>query len=793
MLRSYLKLIFRNLWKNKSTSAINLTGLTIGISCSLLLLVYVRYETSFDNFSTELDNVYFHYYEQKGPNARNVGLSSHDDYEDLVANYASIKDALKLRNNRYNMMPEGDSEKKLSVKSWFATPNFFNFFDFPLIRGNADEVLSDPSSIVITEDVAARFFGDENPIGKTLTIDASSFKKDLIVTGIAKSIKNSHIQFEAIIPWGMKAPDGRHIPHMWFQSSLYTYVKTAPETDLETLQKEVNAPIIESGDIEKFELFFHPVKDMYLGAGDIQFLAFDSGNKQTINSLFYIAIIILLVASINYVNLQTAKGIRRSLEVGVRKVLGAEKAQLIVQFLLEAIVLTLMAAVLSILLIDVSLPTFNGLTGKDFNIEFLFDQGLLTYLGLISLTTAVLSGVYPAFVLSSLKPVRILKSSKSANTSGSRARRTLILAQFGISIFLISVTYIAFQQTRFINNKDLGFNKDQVITFSITEKNIYPKVESFRKELDQHPGILSTSLSTDILGDGYTNNSGPVYDMRSPDVSARVTVFGVDHEFTETYDMEILDGRAFDAQLESDVRAIIVNEAAVKALGLEEPVGKRISLFRPDGAAYRIIGVVKDFNFQKLHNKIDPVVLRIASRNIWSLSARLSEGSIPETLEFIENKWNEFEPEAAWDYDFIDELFARFYENETRMLKATTFFSLVSIFLTALGLFGMATFVIERKVKEIGVRKVLGATLKNIQALILKEFLLLLGLSFLIVTPIAYFVGNEWLDKFAFRIDVTAMPFVLAAVLTLFIIISTVGILSYRAANSNPVDALRNE
>lgn len=793
MLKNYVKLIFRNLWKNKSTSAINLTGLTIGIGCSLLLLVYVRYETSFDTFSEDSDSIYFHYYEQKGANARNVGLSSDEDYKDFSTNYASIADVLKLRNNGYTLVPADDPSKKIDVDSWFATENFFDFFDFPLIDGDAENVLSDPSSIVITAEVATKLFGEENPIGKTVTVDASSFQKDLVVTGIAESVRNSHIQFEAIIPWAMTSPDGRNIPHMWFQQSLFTYVKTVKGKAIADLLEEANQPLIENGDIENYELHFLPLDEVYLESGDIQFLSFESGNKQTINGLFYIAIIILLVASINYVNLQTAKGVRRSLEVGVRKMMGAHRAQLIGQFLLEATILTLLAAGLAILLIDLSLPNFNALTGKDFSMEFLYAEGLVQFLLIITIATAIFSGVYPAFILSSFKPSRILKSSSSANSSGKNGRRTLILVQFGISVFLISVTYISFQQTQFISKKDLGFNKDQVITFGITTKNMRSKVNSFRAELDNYSNVLSTSLSTDVLGDGYTNNSGPVFDKKNPDMTARVTIFGVDHNFTQTYDFELIHGRAFDDRLGSDSSAVIINETAMKALGIDDPLNAQVSLFNPEGKPYKIIGVVKDFHFQKLHDQINPALFRIAPRNIWNLSVKLSADNLDETLSFIEAKWGEFEPEVAWSYSFIDQLFARFYENEARMLKATLFFSLVSIFLTVLGLFGMATFVIERKVKEIGVRKVLGAKLLHIQSLILKEFIAVLGIAVLIAAPLAYLVSGEWLDRFAYRIDLTAVPFALAASITLVIIVSTVGILSYRAANANPVDSLRSE
>ena len=793
MLKNYFKLTVRNLWKNKFSSLINLVGLTIGIGCSLLLLMYVRYESAFDDFSEDLDNTFFYYYEQKGANSRKVGLGSQENYEDFSANYAGIEDVVKVRNNPYNMIPQGDPERKMNVRSWFASPNFFDFFNYPLIEGDAEKVLSDPSSIVLTKEVAEKLFPGESAIGKTITLDASSFKKDMVVTGVAKSVNNSHLTFEAIIPWDMKAPDGRHIAHMWYRRSLFIYIKTVPGSNIETIRQEVNAPLVANGSIENMESYFKPLKEMYLGAGDIQFLAFDSGNQQTINSLFLIAIIILVVASINYVNLQTARGIRRSLEVGVRKVMGAHRKQLIFQFLLEASILTLFSGVLAVLLIDISLPTFNALTGKSFSIGLMVEQGFVGFLALIMLITAILSGIYPALMLASFKPSSILRASGSPNLKGKLGRRALILTQFGISIFLIAITYVTFQQTKFINTKDLGFNKDQVITFKITTRNMYNKVDAFRNEVDQYPNVLASSLSTDVLGDGYTNNSGGVFAEKNTDMTARATFFGVDHHFTEAYDMEILQGRGFNPELGSDSSAIIINESLEKALGLEDPINAEVSLFRPNGTKYRIIGVVKDFHFQRLHEQVNPALLRIAPRNIWNLSVRLSENNITETLSYIESKWNEFEPEQAFTYSFIDQRFARFYQNEVRLFKATSFFSMVSIFLTILGLLGMTTFVIERKVKEIGVRKVLGASLSNIQALILKEFVLILALAAVIATPLAYWASGKWLARFAYRVELTAIPFTLAALVTLVVIVTIVGLLAYRAAVANPVDALRNE
>ncbi len=791
MLKNNLKIAFRNLWKHKLVSLTNLVGLTIGISCCLLLLLFVRYEYSFDTFSQETENIYFHYYEQKGANSRFVGLSSNEEFDDLKANYASILDAAKIRNSGYQLYPEGDLTKKMRLDSWFGTSNFFSFFDYPLIQGDKESVLSDPTSIVLTESAAQRLFGDENPIGKTVTIDESFLSKDLIVTGIAKDIKNSHVRFEAILPWDLTRKDGVKIADMWFGRSLFTYVKTPQGVNIQELTEEVNKPIIENGQIENYELFFMPFREMYMGAGNIQFLAFLSGSKSTINTLFAIAIIILLVACINYVNLQTARATGRAREVGVRKVMGAHKRQLTYQFMGESLMLTLLAAVLAVLVIDMVLPYFNQLTGKLFSMELLFAEGLLPLLVIITLITALFSGLYPAFVLSSFQPSKALKSSATVEgVRGSRLRKMLLLVQFGISMFLISITYVTYQQNQFINGKDLGFNKEQVITFNVSTRNLEPRKRIFKNELIQHPNVVAATIGTDNLGSGYTNNSGYVQLSEEPDTKAMTTIFGVDHDFVKTYSMEIVDGRDFDIDLSSDSTGVVVNEEFVKQLGLEDAIGQKVKIGTLE---YTVLGVVKDFNFKALHQKVTPAMLRIAKRNHWNMSVQVQAENTRQAIEFIESKWEEFEPNENFEYSFIDERFANFYRSETRLLKAITFFSMVSIFLTALGLFGMTTFVIERRMKEIGVRKVLGASLSQINLLIIREFTAIILIAFAIAAPLAFYAGNNWLQAFAYRIDISVLPFIAAFLLSVLIITITVGGQSMKAGKKDLSEILRDE
>ena len=402
MIKNYFKLAIRNLWKNKLISLTNLLGLTLGISCSLLLLLYVKYEYSFDKFVPEKDNTYLLYGIQTGANERKVGLSVEEDYLDLRDNYAGVKEVARIRNSRYSFLPNGNVEKKIEALDFhFASSNFFDFFGFPLIEGDSETALADPSSIVITQSTAIALFGTEDALGKTVTIDGAASKKDLIVRGVAKDVKNSHIQFQAILPWDLTFPNGSQ-PAKGFAYSLYTYVKTVSgsisevsQLKNEKLRKDPNF----QGD---FSVAFFPVADLYLKSGDIQFLFFNPGSESSIQTLLFIAIVILIVACINYINLQTAKGTKRSLEVGVRKVLGAHRGQLMGQFLGEAILITIVSAIFSVLIIDLALSPFNQLTGKSFEMTDLMAEGLVSFLAMVVVFTSLFSGlIQRGFPLSS--------------------------------------------------------------------------------------------------------------------------------------------------------------------------------------------------------------------------------------------------------------------------------------------------------------------------------------------------------------------------------------------------------
>lgn len=784
------------MWNNRLVSSINLLGLSLGIACCLLLVMYVKHEYAFDQFLEDGDRIHRVLLQETGANGRKIALSGKTAFEDLKANYSSLEDVLRIRNFSYEMSPSDDREKKVNVNFLFAGDNFFEFFKFPILSGDSQKALEDPSSIVITASTALKLFNRTDVVGETLSIDATAyftFKKDLVITAVAQDIDNSHIEFEAIIPWSMTEPGGRIVADALFSRSLFNYAKTTPGADPEQTVRQINQRLTETDPNADYEYYFQPVREAYLDSNDIRFSSFRTGNAQMVKTLLIVAIIILLIASINYVNLQTARESKRSLEVAVKRVLGAERRGLITQFMLESFLLTLFASCLAVLFMDLSLPAFNELTGNDFTIQKLIDLGLVNFVFIIFVLTSLLSGVYPAFVLSSFKPSSALRGGRSSKGRNKTLRSGLMLLQLGVSIILIAITFIIYQQTNFIHKKELGFNKDQVITIGIMGKDIERSMESFREEVDLLPNVMATSLSTDVLGPGITNNSGAVYPKLDAERKTSTTVFGVDHSFVNTYQLEVIIGRDFRRELASDSNAVIVNQALVSALNLEDPLGQDIVLYRPDGPTYKIVGVVKDFHFQKLHRGIAPVAIRIAKWNIWQMSVRMSAEDMAGTIDLIGSKWRQFEQETQFEYEFVNDQFARFYADEQRMLKSITFFSVISIVLTMLGLFAMTVFSIEQKLKEIGVRKVLGAQVRNIVMVIFNDILKVLVVSIVISIPLIVYFGNSWLERFAYRIQVGAIPMVLAVALTLIVLLSIVSALALKAAKVNPIKILRTE
>ncbi|MDN5201092.1 ABC transporter permease [Fulvivirgaceae bacterium BMA10] len=796
MIRNYFTIAVRNLLRNKLGTAINILGLTIGITSFILIFLFVNNERSYDSFHQNKNDKYRVNIEQDfaSGDSRVVGLTSESTATWLSEEFPEVKQVIKIR-PFFNPMVISNGDNFFKDNNLlFAEKHFFDFFNFELIRGNAEKALEAPASVVITDELAKKLFGDDEPIGKTVQL-SGSFDLDLKVTGIVKKTSQSHIDLNAVVSWNTAHPQAGPIAR-WFSYSLYSYLQLHDNTDPIQFVKKINenAALKWPDDASNSTYTLQSLDEIYLTSNEVQFIEnFKIGNAQNLRMLSILAFFVLIIACVNYVNINTAKSTKRSKEVGLRKTLGAVKTQLIFQFMGEAFLLVFVASLLALLMLDIVVPFFNQLTGKPitFNVDVVFS--ILPTCGLILVAVTLLSGLYPAFILSAFQPSEVLKTISRNKLTGTFSRQVLITFQFVISISLIAGTFLVLEQINFLQKKELGFNKDQVIVLDLdNSENLSRNFKTFQQLIGSHANVLQTSVSEDALGYGYTNNSGHVIPEGGNNEKVLTTWFGVDMDFIETYDIEVVKGRSFSRNMASDSSAIIVNEAFVRAAGWEDPIQKTIR-FSQDWAPVPVIGVVKDFHFQALYQKVNPILMRIAPYNFWKMSIKISGNDVAGTLKFIKEKWQEYEPNYPFEYSFVDQKFAKFYDSEQRLLKAVTVFSIISVIIACLGLYGLTSFTIEQRTKEIGIRKVLGASASHILLILNKRTAVLLLLAFLIALPITYLSTDSWLQNFAYRIEIDLWVFLVSGILTILITLLTVSYQVFRATSIDPASTLKYE
>jgi len=789
MIKNYLISTLRNIKRNFLFSAINILGLTVGLTFCFLIALFVANEYSYEAFNPDKFSIYRLNLKQfrTGNDSRIVGLTGWETGERVRTAIPDIDEMIRIRPfGNYLMKTE---EKSIEVsQAVLAQDNFFTFFQIPLIKGEPNQVLMDATSVVLTEETAKALFGEEDPIGKIVTLK-SSFELPLKVTGVARRMKNSHINYDAVIAWNASTNHG--LINDWYKYSLYTYFRVNAQSVISQVAEKINVILNSGNDEDKQEAYLQSLDRIYLSSSQIEFAgSFNSGNPRNIRILIIAAGFILLIACVNYVNTNTSKATKRSREVGVRKTMGASSGQLAVQFLGESFLISLIALALAFLATDLSLSFFNTLTGKSIELQ-LNNPKLWAGVFIIYLVVSFGSGIYPAILLSRFNPSQTLKAGGSSQLVGKSARKILITFQFGITIILLSGTYIIYNQTLFSINKDLGFDKSEVMVISIDISQIITNnPKPFQDAVAKIPGVELTSVGMDALGPGSTNNSGNL----TPEGSINpvlTTIFNADMNFLRTYGIEVLEGRDFNPELASDSSAIIVNEEFVRQAGWNDPLGKKVVWGR--GAGQPVIGVTKDFNFQDLRNKVNPVLITINKWGFWNLAVRISTDNVSETMNRINQAWLNFENELPLEYYFVDERFARYYQSDERLLNIIGLFSLLSVFVTCLGLYGLTSFVVEQRLKEIGIRKVLGASSVSVTWLINKQFssMLLIGLA--LGVPITIWLGNLWLNDFAYKIRIEWWIFLGSGALTFGIALLTVSTKALKAAFMNPVDTLRYE
>ena len=792
MLKNYLKIALRNLLRQRGYSVINIAGLTIGLAAFLFIALWLQDELSYDRSHEKADRIY------RVVRANENGEANFARTAPLFApalrnNFPEVEHAIRIK-RAGTVIRYGKNHFQENL-FYYAEPRIFDVFTLPLLQGQSQTALDQPNSVVISEDIATKYFGAENPIGQTLTVgDSSDFK----VTGVMKNPPaNSHLRIEFLASWATweRFIDPKWL-HTWRSGIYYTYVLLRDEYPASELELKFAQLDVHTDYGAEAQLFIHlqPLTDIHFYS-HLKHELQANGNILYVYVFSAIALFILLIACINFMNLSTARSSRRMREVGMRKVLGAYRSQLVGQFLAEAIVVCFLGLSLAIGILELGLPYFNAFSGKVLTLNFISSIRLIAVLAGLALLLGVLSGSYPAFFLSSFQPVNVLKGQVAGRriSISKLLRKGLIVFQFTISIALIIGTVVVFHQMQFVKNQDLGFNEEQIVVIPfLWNAQVQNKYVAFKNELMENANVLGVTASGDIPGRMMTAMSYKVAGM-TEDESGGITALIVDPDFSETYEIPIVAGRDFSDELRTDVRnTFIINETAAHEMGFASPteaVGKRF-VMNEEG---RIIGVIKDFHFNSLHDGIEPLVLAVWPSWFGYASVRIAPDGMTQTLSFIERTWRAFNPNYPFNYFFFDEHFDQLYRADQRFGDVLVMFALLAIFIACLGLFGLVSFAAEQLTKEIGIRKVLGATATNVMTLLSQDFVKLVLVANLIAWPVAYYAMSKWLENFAYRIDIGWWVFALAGGLALVIALLTVSTQAVRAALANPVESLRYE
>jgi putative ABC transport system permease protein len=798
MLRNYLKVILRNIRERKIYSLISITSLTIGLSCSMMILLFIRYEFSFDKFHEDASHIFRVLREQQGEGTL-WNSSEHPLAAALKKDFPEVVKATRVKKNDEVGVVESGTQSFYEEGIYFADQDFLDIFSFPLRSGERSTALKEPFSVLLTQEMAEKYFGDENPMGKTIKIKEwySQKKYDYKVSGVLKNIpKNSHFTFDFLISYNTLyslKKGGKNSVETWSYFEPKTYIKLNTQADPRGLEEKFPAFLKRyKGESAKSEIMhLQPLTDIHLG-GNVKFELETNSDMRIIYMFSAIAFFILIIACLNYINLSVAQSSKRAVEVGMRKVVGAGKSQLIRQFLGESLIFSVFAFLISLVVIDLVLPIFNSLMERDLTLDLLNNLDLLfIFLG-ITFFMGLLSGSYPAFLVSSFQPAQIIKGNLKIGSKKSAVfRNSLVVVQFAISIILLIGTFVIHEQLHYIHNKNLGFDKEQIITVYTMDQNLKRNPESFKMELLKNPDILGVSASLDLPTTIRRSLSIEWIEQgRKRDSEMNFTF--VDYDYFDVYDIKIEKGRTFSAEFPTDQKqAVVLNRTAAKDLGWDDPIGRKLLV---QGREWTIIGVVDDFHYQSLHWKIDPLVfIFYKGRGMDYFSIKISPDNIPGTLDAIEEQWKKFSPEFPFQFTFLDERIDRIYRAEERLGTSFNIFSFLTLAVACMGLFGLTSFLLEQKRKEISIRKILGADSKRIIFLLSKEYMKCLIIAVVVAWPIGYLVMNKWLQNFVYRTSIGIENFVLSGLLAFIFAFLTVSYHSMKAVANDPVDSLRYE
>jgi len=794
MFKNYLKIALRNIKRYKGYSFINIAGLAVGMACCILILLWVRDELSFDRFHHNLDHIHrVIRQEQDTAEAGKDALTPPPLAAALKEKFPEITHVTRFGSWGRWLVTSG--EKKFYETGYKCTdPDFFEMFDFPFVKGNPKKALLSTYSVVLTEKMAEKYFGNEDPMGKTLSINKQF---DVTVTGVIKNVPgNSSLTFDFIFPFQIlvgKELLGEKNSQNWGFNSFSTFVMLNKNSSVKEPGPKIVGIFKEQNEEDTDLALLQPFKDIHLYS-NIKYDLDSVGDIKYVTIFSLLALFVLIIACINFMNLTTAKSAKRAKEVGLRKVIGARRWQLIKQFFGESMLLSFFAFLLALILVELMLPLFNNLSAK--NLSLTPSGNITIYLGFVVITmiTGILAGSYPALLLSALQPVKTLKGSSNVNVTGKNRtplfRKILVVTQFTLSIGLIIGTTVIYTQLRFMRDKELGINKEHIVYIPMAE-SVIDKYQSIKQEFLRNPDVLKVSASMALPTNIRSSPGSPEWEGKDPNNNMQIKADFVDYDYIETFQIKMAQGRSFSKEFPTDTEtAYIVNEEAVRLMGLESPLGKQFSFWDRKG---EIIGVMKDFHFRPMHHQIQPIVFKIFPDWFKNIYIRIKPGDIPATLESLKKTWSQVNPGYPFEYRFLDEQFHQLYRAEERMGTLTNYFTVMGILIACLGLFGLASFMAEQRTKEIGIRKALGASVGNIILLLSREFTKLVLAATIIAWPIAYFTMNQWLQNFAYRIGIGWWVFVFSAGLTIIIAFLTVSYQSIKAATANPVKALKYE
>jgi putative ABC transport system permease protein len=800
MIKNYIKIAWRNIWKNKVFSAINIIGLAIGMAACIVIMLFVFYEKSFDNIHSK--NIYRLNEVQKFEGmagSQKVALSMFPMGPTLKNEFPEVKNFTRVR--RQSKFQLTYQQKRVFMPQvFFVDSTFFKMFDFKLIRGDRETALLKPHSVVLTEQTAKTIFGNEDPIGKTIThygSDTTSYA----VTGILADVpKKSHLQFDCLFSFNtIFTPD---MFNNWRKNWLSTYIELAPGTDIKALEKkfpDYQQKYMNKDNRKFYELFLLSLKDVHSNSADVGLdnINFQKFDKKLTNLFAVIALIVLVIACINFINLSTARSAERAREVGVRKSIGAHRFQLAIQFLGETVMLSLIALIFAIVLVIIILPYINNLTQRDISLPPMNNLGLIALIFLSAIFIGILSGIYPSVFLSSFQPVRVLKGTVETGKNKASLRNILVVAQFTSAIILMIATIFVIKQLRFMQKQDPGFNRDQVVTIPLNNTVTPEKFDLLKQELLGSSLVSGVTGAQDKLGSHMDQSRVKFIIGNSPLRQLSSTRLIVDHDYLSFYKMKLVAGKNFSAEKSGNGREYIINETLAKELLKDHrnvPMASLIGQQFGFDSLGVITGIAKDFNFNSLQYKIETMFMFNEKDDGYSnMSVKINGARANEALSFIKTTWVDNFPDFPFEYQFLDDHFTEVYRVDSQVSKVVSILAGLIIIISCLGLFGLASYSAEKRIKEIGVRKILGASVQNIVLLLSSHFIKLVLLANIIAWPVALYMMNKWLQNFAYRINLDWWIFAIAGGVSIIIAFATVSFQSIKAATANPVKSLRSE